>query len=466
MSTKKRYWCAEDTSSDESDHEDDSKYLCLTSVNAITENADYDFTGCFDTRPVCCPSVPVCCPPISTEEDSIAPEPVLEAEVSIQPEVSVEPEAVAPESVALAFFQATTSEPSTTLGWLGDSIGERQRRRYRAIVQPPPAPTEVYVSEEPDLPPEPPPEPPPPPPPPIDPYLWWQNPLPPAFERTQYTPNFTNVTPTTVTAGCIGKEFGAAAIDDASARGRAVSGGTMGHSPDLITWFNPRWNLANGTDSTKDYRWNGVPLDITGMSGTQVRTWLFPGRYNMRGLREHYYSFDPPPFADPYYPTVGEVDNWNIEVIRHFRRLIGNTTPLSPNRCLFLRAHWNTERKYSTYWDAAYPGTYDSAYGPCFNNGVLGPNGHCGASFIPSAEDQVPYLEGGGSCSSTGGSEGVRNIKKDLAWSIRMSEIIYLWLGEDGLGGHTGPFRQRTQAGFSFHCWDSTWLVFRGKWSG
>lgn len=287
------------------------------------------------------------------------------------------------------------------------------------------------------------------------------SPLPPgSFDRTQYTPNYTNVSVLNISRGCPSRVYGAAAIEEASARGRMVSGGTMGHSPDLITWISPRWNLA--PDS---YKWDGIPFFSS--NKLELRNWLFPGRYQMRGLREHYYSFTPEPFLDPYFPTVGEIDNWNIEVIRHFRKLIGNTTPLNPDRCLFLRAQWNNERKYSNYWDNAYPGTFGTASGPCINpDGTMSTDAHCGATFIPNSTDQIPYLEGGGTCSTTGGSEGIRNIKKDLPWSIRMSEIIYLWLTEDGLSGHTGPFLSRTRVGFGFHCWNDLWLVFRGKWSG
>ena len=68
-----------------------------------------------------------------------------------------------------------------------------------------------------------------------------------------------------------------------------------------------------------------------------------------------------------------------------------NPNPTNPNQvkqdhCMFARALWGDERKFSTTWDAKYPGRLDSAAGPC----VGGNNAHCGASFIPDADDQAP----------------------------------------------------------------------------
>ena len=53
---------------------------------------------------------------------------------------------------------------------------------------------------------------------------------------------------------------------------------------------------------------------------------------------------------------------------------------------MFARALWGNQRKHTTAWDTKYPGKFDSAKGPC----VGGRNSHCGAGFVPDANDQAP----------------------------------------------------------------------------
>jgi len=53
---------------------------------------------------------------------------------------------------------------------------------------------------------------------------------------------------------------------------------------------------------------------------------------------------------------------------------------------MFARALWGNQRKHTTAWDTKYPGKFDSAAGPC----VGGRNSHCGAGFVPDANDQAP----------------------------------------------------------------------------
>jgi hypothetical protein len=257
---------------------------------------------------------------------------------------------------------------------------------------------------------------------------------------TQYTPEYRT--------GGVG---GADSIRDQIVRSNNVSAGTQRHDPNGISWISTdKWNAAV---------WDGIPINPTTMSTSQLCSWMFPNPNTMRGLRERYYTVNP--FTDLRNPTIAEVDAWNIEIIKHFRALLGITTPISPDRCLYLRAQWATERKFSTAWDTAYPGTFNSSYGPCYN----GTNSHCGGTFIPSPTDQVPYLNGLTSCSSTAGSEGVINVNSDLPWSIKLTRIIAYWLCSEGLGGHTGPFIARTKVGMAWHVAGAS-TVFRVKWGG
>lgn len=86
---------------------------------------------------------------------------------------------------------------------------------------------------------------------------------------------------------------------------------------------------------------------------------------------------------------------------------------------MFARALWGDERKFTTMWDAEYPGTLGSAYGPCVGSS----NAHCGATFIPNLEDQAPYLpDGHPGCSVVAGSEGVfSGPNSNIPWAIKWS---------------------------------------------
>ena len=159
---------------------------------------------------------------------------------------------------------------------------------------------------------------------------------------------------------------GAPCIEDATLFALTVAG-NKGHDPDGVGWITPaQWQAA---------RWNGVPIDICGMTFTQMKDALFPGANTMLGLREVFYAMNP--FADNRHPTVPEIDNWNIRVIQHLRDLVGAKQKVSGLQCLFLEAQFASERQNSRAWDTpTYPGT-------CLGD----KNPHCGAGFFPNASD-------------------------------------------------------------------------------
>lgn len=222
------------------------------------------------------------------------------------------------------------------------------------------------------------------------------------------------------------------------------------HDPDGIVWLQPaHWEEA---------KWDGVPYtDYENMSRGALCKAIFPNSNTMRGLREHFYAVQP--FKDNQNPTVAEIDAWNIEVVRHFRRLLGITIPIEPDRCLFLRAQWATERKATDVWDAKYPGTFSTAYGPCGEGSIP----HCGAAFAPNEEDQVPYGAGEYCPHKGGGTEGIGGTNQDIPWSIKLGRVIAMFLCLEGIRGHTGPFLTRQRAGFAWHN-IGKYDQFRGKW--
>lgn len=225
--------------------------------------------------------------------------------------------------------------------------------------------------------------------------------------------------------------------------------GSPTQDPDGITWLPPeRWPAAT---------WDGIPRDVLTMTNAEIMAYAFPNANTMRGLREHFYNINP--FQDIANPTIREIDNWNLETIRHFRKLFGILTPIWNDYRLYLRAQWGAERKYTTYWDAAYP------------NGISGPNPaeHAGADFIPSIEHQQPYLQGSTPVSLMQGAEGIFSANTNISWAIKMTRVIAQVVGAEGRTGHGGPFFGRTYVGMNWAVDETNnpgFTEVRLKWSG
>ncbi len=230
------------------------------------------------------------------------------------------------------------------------------------------------------------------------------------------------------------------------------------HAPDDIGWI------------TSWPQWDGTVYDPTQMSKAEFTNAICPFGDRIRGIREVFYENTP--FADNKNPTKAEVDEWHRIALNHVRAMVGYTSEdyqVKKDHCMFARALWGQQRRNTTMWDAQYPGTVGSAYGPCQGSD----NAHCGATFIPSLEDQRPYLpDGHEGCSTQAGSEGVSSApKSDIPWSIKWSRAFCQFLGSEGFwGGHVGPFFHREKFGFSF--WDnepnnnSSNATLRAKWTG
>jgi hypothetical protein len=141
------------------------------------------------------------------------------------------------------------------------------------------------------------------------------------------------------------------------------------------------------------------------MTQEQFAAAISPSVDRARGLCEVFYQRKP--FADDNNPTRADVDEWHRIAINHVRALVAYASEerqVKKDHCMFARALWGDERKYTTLWDAKYPGTVGSASGPC----QASANAHCGATFLPSLQDQAPYLPGGHpGRSADEGAEGV-----------------------------------------------------------
>jgi hypothetical protein len=243
---------------------------------------------------------------------------------------------------------------------------------------------------------------------------------------------------------------------------KPIEGGNPAHDPDSVSWIDAAdWAEAE---------WDGTIYNPSKMSPEAFVQAICPSVDRVRGIRKVFY--DNQPFADNANPTKAEVDEWHRLAINHVRALVGYTSEdrqVKKDHCMFARALWGDERKFTTQWDDEYPGTNGSASGPCQGSS----NAHCGATFIPSAEDQAPYLpEGHPACSEEAGSEGVfSGPKSNIPWAIKWSRGLCNTLIAEGFwGGHIGPWFHRERFGFSF--WDSDPAnnnnnsPLRAKWSG
>jgi len=226
--------------------------------------------------------------------------------------------------------------------------------------------------------------------------------------------------------------------------------------------------------------WNGSPLPWRGKTPSQLCKMFYPdGTSNLIGIHALYDRLRP--FEDENAPTVTEIDNWNLEVLRYFRRLIGNTAPFTYDQRLFLQARWADERKYSKKWDSSYPATKSGA-GPC----PVGSGAHCGWLFVPNCIDQQPYLEEYPEleCITSplydgGHGEGISSVKNEVPWANKLADALKLFLCLDGHEKHMGPIfgkefggtgvtykSGRTRVGISF--WDkgNGRSSVRFKWGG
>ncbi len=243
---------------------------------------------------------------------------------------------------------------------------------------------------------------------------------------------------------------------------KPIEGGNAAHDPDSVSWITAAdWAEAE---------WDGTIYNPSKMSPEEFAKALCPSVDRVRGIREVFYNHQP--FADNANPTKAEVDEWHRIAINHVRALVGYTSEdrqVKKDHCMFARALWGDERKFTTDWDDEYPGTNGSAAGPCEGSS----NAHCGATFIPTPEDQAPYLPADHpGCSADSGSEGVfSGPKSNIPWAIKWSRgFCNTLLAEGYWGGHVGPWFHREKFGFSF--WDddpgnnNNNAVLRAKWTG
>lgn len=288
----------------------------------------------------------------------------------------------------------------------------------------------------------------------------------------QYTPDFTSG----------GSMTEAEMIDGITAASQAADY-IFSQDPDGHSQITPTmWANA---------KWDGVAIDPTAMTQADLCTWIKPVQEEshlvIRGIRDLFYEVRP--FVDDSNPTPREIDLWNIEVVRHFRRMFGIATPVNLDARLDLEARWASERKYTQDWDGLYPldcgggTTKGGPCGPCFDGGtpVDTAGGHCGAAFWPDSGDRAAYISADPYLDNTtdypelagytvrrANAEGVSATGVEVPWSLKLASIIANWICAEGYSGHPGPYvnpaTARTTMGFDWWYDGGASVAFRGKY--
>ena len=115
------------------------------------------------------------------------------------------------------------------------------------------------------------------------------------------------------------------------------------HAPDGVGWISE--------EQWENSKWDGTIYNPSEMTREEFYKALFPYPDVVRGIRELFYKHNP--FKDVNNPTKAEVDEWHRICINHVRALVGYTSEdrqVKKDHCLFARALWNDERKYTTKW--------------------------------------------------------------------------------------------------------------------
>jgi hypothetical protein len=189
--------------------------------------------------------------------------------------------------------------------------------------------------------------------------------------------------------------------------------------------FDPRPSTRDSTNVKID------PLPFCQQSKEDELKALFDGDKILIGLDQLYSKLNPFPSGEEN-ATVPQIENWNLAVLNHFRSLFKDTKPAVYDTGYSIAAQFSNERSQTTIWDDKYPGT-------CIRPDV---EPHCGWDFVPTCDDQQPYLNGH-DCVGSIGTEGQYPFPINLPWKYRLSWILGNNFAFEGCGWQCegcGPF--------------------------
>eukprot|EP01100_Stratorugosa_tubuloviscum_P006982 TRINITY_DN2948_c0_g1_i1.p1 TRINITY_DN2948_c0_g1~~TRINITY_DN2948_c0_g1_i1.p1 ORF type:complete len:270 (-),score=-7.28 TRINITY_DN2948_c0_g1_i1:43-852(-) len=178
--------------------------------------------------------------------------------------------------------------------------------------------------------------------------------------------------------------------------------GFMGHAPNNA----PTWVKSEGLKST----WDGKTIFYnTSWTGVEMRKALCASTRMLRGF---YQMMVPNPCAiNNATISLAQIDCAYNKTFAHFRKLIGNTVPVTLDTCLTSRTLWANQYKYTAMW-SNYSVTTCQA------------SAHCGATFIPSNVNDQKWF---GSptlvapCVAGVTSESAQGLKADYPWFMKLS---------------------------------------------
>lgn len=232
-------------------------------------------------------------------------------------------------------------------------------------------------------------------------------------------------------------------------------GKTPNQSPDAVLPIIKKLSssgYSEPADTILNSRWDGIPIqNPNSKTKAELCAILRPvHQYLPLGIYDLYHEIEP--FADENNPTPREIVSWELEVIKHFRRLFGVADkPVEPDARLFLQSTWLWERNKTSIWDTKYPGPGTKAGGPCVGTQWANES-HCGTNFFPDAVDrnryisQAPYnndfqkypeLESWEH--SYKYSENMLGSFHFLPWSLKMAWALTNMVCLDGMTGHSNP---------------------------
>lgn len=238
-----------------------------------------------------------------------------------------------------------------------------------------------------------------------------------------------------------------------------------GQDPDSVLNWLTKLNYGTAEEILTKSQWDGTPIQIEGRDPYHDRDLFCADVAPVHkllpiGIRDLFYEINP--FADINNPTAREIDSWNLECIRHFRRLFGiGDYPVEYDARLCLGALWAMERNRTDTWDynPEYQARYNAEgefiwrYGPCYNpvgsDNFIGES-HCGNAFFPNEIDRARYIANSpynndfvkypelqDFPNSITVGETTHSQFITIPWSLRMPYALASILCADGLIGHS-----------------------------
>jgi hypothetical protein len=143
------------------------------------------------------------------------------------------------------------------------------------------------------------------------------------------------------------------------------------------------------------------------------------------------------PFENVNSPTIEELKDWNVVVINHFRRILGNPIPITRNARLDMEALWSSERTNTTLFGS--PVHADSSFQ--FIPNQANQEQSYGTEWSATAYNTFPH--GRFTIDFTNIEAGAYKsqiwVHESLSWAKHMEAILLFWTGYRGIDNGLTP---------------------------